>query len=91
MLWVKQKRPRKGVFVDNLVELDAGHFGSSRTLGALSYLEGNIIANVELVESDTRKLILVEKEVLLLSLARDESESFVRERFDCSVHSMFKK
>lgn len=61
--------------------------GSCRTLLALSHFKSDSITNLEFVVGNTYELLGVEEEILLHTVAGDESKSTWCERFDSSVHS----
>ena len=62
--------------------------GGRRTLRSIGDLEGDGIADLELIVGDTYELLGVEEEILLHAIAGDEPESTFRERFDSSGHSV---
>lgn len=67
--------------------LGEGYVGGRRTLLALRDLEGDGIADLELIVGHTYELLGVEEKILLHTFAGDESKSTFRERFDSSGHS----
>ena len=68
--------------------LGEGHIGGRRALLTFSDLEGDVVADLELIEGNAYELLGVEEKILRLAIARDESESAIRERLDSSVHSV---
>ena len=68
--------------------LGEGHAGGRRTLWTFGNLEGDVVADLELIESNAYELLGVKEKILRLAFARDESESTIRERFDSTGHSI---
>ena len=73
-----------------LLQLYAGDVLCARTLLAVDDLEADLVANLELIERNAGKIVRVEEEVLRFVLTSDESESFLGESLDCSLHVLVK-
>lgn len=70
-------------FVDLCHALDVGCGGA---FGAVDDFEADFVANLQFVKRDADQILRMEEQVLRLAFASDEAISFIRERFDCSVH-----
>ena len=66
--------------------LGARDVDCGRALLTLGNLKGNRIALLELVEGYALEILRVEEEILRLAFARDESETTIRKRLNCSLH-----
>ena len=76
----KEKAPRCGA-----VSLDAGNVDGVWSFRTLANLELHFVAFSQLVELYALKFLGVKEEILFLSLARDETESAIRQPLDCSL------
>lgn len=73
------------LFNETKFSLDTRDFGRVWSFGAVDHLELNFVAFFQILEFDVHKLVGVEKEILFLTLAGDETESAVCQPFDCSL------
>ena len=63
--------------------------GSGGAFGAVNDFEADFVANLQFVKRDADQILGMKEKILRLAIASNESISFIRERFDCSVHVMF--
>lgn len=84
----KKPLPFESGFLLYQSRLGERDIGGRRTLRSVGDLEGDGIADLELIVGDTYELLGVEEEILLHAIAGDEPESTFCERFDSSSHSV---
>lgn len=84
----KRPLPFESGFLLYQSRLGERDIGGRRTLRSVGDLEGDGIADLELIVGDTYELLGVEEEILLHAIAGDEPESTFCERFDSSSHSV---
>lgn len=66
--------------------LGAGHVDSARSLFRVLHVKGDDIPFAQLVKHHVDESRRMKKHVLLLTFWRDETESFVGQALDCSLH-----
>ncbi len=82
--WAKNKTALSGCFVVH--GLCACYVCRGCAFFSLYDFKGDVVAYLQIVKSYARQILGVEKEILRLAFARDESESTRSKSFNCSVH-----
>ena len=78
---------RSGFLLPNA--LNARDVRRRRTLLAVDDFEGDLVADLKVVEHDALQFVGVKEKVLRLAFAGDETESLVQQSLDSTCHSSF--